>query len=224
MGTQIAKAVVDGILTGGVYALMAAGLTLIFGVMQIINIAQGIFVVLGCVLELRAAGALRIDPFIGLRDHDAVDVHHRCRHRVGIHPAAEAAEPQCAVDPGHLRGRNRHRRESSPSSSPLTCKTSTPGTSRSHCTCSASTCPTSTLIGFALARGPAGRPVRLPLSHAGRPEHPGIRAEPDGRGADRHQHQPGLGHHLRHRRRRSPRPAGWCSARPTPSTPTPATT
>ena len=31
MGTELAKAVVDGVLTGGVYALMAAGLTLIFG-------------------------------------------------------------------------------------------------------------------------------------------------------------------------------------------------
>ena len=47
MGAELSKAVVDGILTGGVYALMAAGLTLIFGVMEIINIAQGIFVVLG---------------------------------------------------------------------------------------------------------------------------------------------------------------------------------
>lgn len=59
-------AVIDGILTGGVYALMAAGLTLIFGVLDMINIAQGIFVVLGSyasyVLE-RDAG---IGLFLGL--------------------------------------------------------------------------------------------------------------------------------------------------------------
>lgn len=46
-GTELLQAVVDGILTGGVYALMAAGLTLIFGVMDIINIAQGVMVILG---------------------------------------------------------------------------------------------------------------------------------------------------------------------------------
>lgn len=66
MGTAIAKAVVDGILTGGVYALMAAGLTLIFGVMQIINIAQGILVVLGAYLTYVLQAHLHIDPFVGL--------------------------------------------------------------------------------------------------------------------------------------------------------------
>jgi branched-chain amino acid transport system permease protein len=50
-GTALLQAIVDGILTGGVYALMAAGLTLIFGVMDIINIAQGALVVLGAYLS-----------------------------------------------------------------------------------------------------------------------------------------------------------------------------
>jgi branched-chain amino acid transport system permease protein len=66
MGTELSKAVVDGILTGGVYALMAAGLTLIFGVMEIINIAQGIFVVLGAYLSFVLEVHLGIDPFLGL--------------------------------------------------------------------------------------------------------------------------------------------------------------
>jgi branched-chain amino acid transport system permease protein len=66
VGTEISKAVVDGILTGGVYALMAAGLTLIFGVMQIINIAQGIFVVLGAYMSYTLMTYMHIDPFLGL--------------------------------------------------------------------------------------------------------------------------------------------------------------
>jgi branched-chain amino acid transport system permease protein len=66
MGTELSKAVVDGVLTGGVYALMAAGLTLIFGVMEIINIAQGIFVVLAAYLSYVLQVHLGIDPFIGL--------------------------------------------------------------------------------------------------------------------------------------------------------------
>ncbi len=42
MGQQIYEAIADGILGGGVYALMAVGLTLIFGVLDIINITQRI--------------------------------------------------------------------------------------------------------------------------------------------------------------------------------------
>ncbi len=46
MAQEIFRAIVDGILEGGVYALMAVGLTLIFGVLDIINIAQGVLVIL----------------------------------------------------------------------------------------------------------------------------------------------------------------------------------
>lgn len=66
MGTEITKAVIDGILTGGVYALMAAGLTLIFGVMDIINIAQGVLVVLGAYLSYTLDRHFGIDLFLGL--------------------------------------------------------------------------------------------------------------------------------------------------------------
>src|ERR1700733_10848279 len=51
MAREISQAIVDGILIGGVYALMAAGLTLIFGVLDIINIAQGVLVILGAYLS-----------------------------------------------------------------------------------------------------------------------------------------------------------------------------
>jgi branched-chain amino acid transport system permease protein len=66
LGTSVLHAVVSGILTGGVYALMAAGLTLIFGVMDIINVAQGIFVVLGAYLSYVLSVHLGIDLFVGL--------------------------------------------------------------------------------------------------------------------------------------------------------------
>jgi branched-chain amino acid transport system permease protein len=64
--TALAKAVVDGILAGGVYALMAAGLTLIFGVMDIINIAQGALIVLGAYMSYVLSVHLGIDLFLGL--------------------------------------------------------------------------------------------------------------------------------------------------------------
>jgi branched-chain amino acid transport system permease protein len=66
MGSTYAKAVVDGVLTGGVYALMAAGLTLIFGVMDIINIAQGIMVILGAYLTYALSVHLGMDLFASL--------------------------------------------------------------------------------------------------------------------------------------------------------------
>ena len=66
MGRQIYEAVVDGILVGGVYGLMAVGLTLIFGVLDIINIAQGIFVILGAYLSYALSVHLHIDLFLGL--------------------------------------------------------------------------------------------------------------------------------------------------------------
>jgi branched-chain amino acid transport system permease protein len=64
--TIIIQGVVLGILTGGIYALMASGLTLIFGVLEIINVAQGILVVLGAYLSFVLERSLHIDLFLGL--------------------------------------------------------------------------------------------------------------------------------------------------------------
>ena len=62
----IAEAVLLGLLTGSIYALMASGLTLIFGVMDIINIAQGAFVILGAYLSYVLAQNFHLDLFVGL--------------------------------------------------------------------------------------------------------------------------------------------------------------
>jgi branched-chain amino acid transport system permease protein len=66
MARQVYQAIVDGILIGGVYALMAVGLTLIFGVLDIINIAQGVLVVLGAYLSYTLSAHLHLDLFLGL--------------------------------------------------------------------------------------------------------------------------------------------------------------
>ena len=66
MAHQIYPAIADGILGGGVYALMAVGLTLIFGVLDIINVAQGILVVVGGYLSYVLSVHLHIDLFLGL--------------------------------------------------------------------------------------------------------------------------------------------------------------
>jgi branched-chain amino acid transport system permease protein len=66
MAREVYEAIADGVLGGGVYALMAAGLTLIFGVLDIINIAQGILVILGAYLSYVLSVHLHIDLFVGL--------------------------------------------------------------------------------------------------------------------------------------------------------------
>jgi len=66
MAREITQAIVDGILVGGVYALMAVGLTLIFGVLDIINIAQCVLVILGAYLSYSLFTKAGIDPFLGL--------------------------------------------------------------------------------------------------------------------------------------------------------------
>jgi branched-chain amino acid transport system permease protein len=64
--TLVPQAIVLGILTGGVYALMASGLTLIFGVMRIINVGHGALVILGAYLSFALLRSLHIDPFLSL--------------------------------------------------------------------------------------------------------------------------------------------------------------
>ena len=62
----IVDAILTGLLTGGVYALMASGLSLVFGVMDIINVAQGAFVMVGAYLSYLLAQNYHIDLFLGL--------------------------------------------------------------------------------------------------------------------------------------------------------------
>src|SRR5512135_3713022 len=62
----IVNGIITGILTGGVYALMASGLTLIFGVMDIINVGQGALVILGAYLSYLLYNHFHIDLFVGL--------------------------------------------------------------------------------------------------------------------------------------------------------------
>jgi branched-chain amino acid transport system permease protein len=62
--TELVQAVVLGLLIGGVYALMASGLTLIFGVLGIVNVAQGAFLVLAAMLTWWLWHSTGIDPLL----------------------------------------------------------------------------------------------------------------------------------------------------------------
>ncbi len=62
----ILEGIILGLLTGGVYALMSSGLTLVFGVMEIINVGQGALIILGAYLSYVLEQNLHIDLFLGL--------------------------------------------------------------------------------------------------------------------------------------------------------------
>jgi branched-chain amino acid transport system permease protein len=56
-------ALIQGVLLGGLYALFAAGLSLIFGVMRLVNLAHGDLIVLAAFVILVVAERLGLDPF-----------------------------------------------------------------------------------------------------------------------------------------------------------------
>jgi branched-chain amino acid transport system permease protein len=58
------QAIIDGLLIGGVYALISIGLTLVYGVMGIINFAQAEFLTIGMFVAWFAWSELGLDPVL----------------------------------------------------------------------------------------------------------------------------------------------------------------
>src|SRR3979490_1020438 len=56
--------VIQGVLLGGLYALFAAGLSLIFGIMRLVNLAHGDLIVLAAFAILALASWFRLHPFL----------------------------------------------------------------------------------------------------------------------------------------------------------------
>ncbi|MFC1927409.1 branched-chain amino acid ABC transporter permease [Chloroflexota bacterium] len=62
----LAPPLIKGILLGGLYVVIALGLSLVFGVMKLINVGHGDLVVLGSYFAWAIMGWLGIDPFLSL--------------------------------------------------------------------------------------------------------------------------------------------------------------
>ena len=60
----VAQGLLSGLLFGGVYSLMAVGLTLIFGVMRVVNFAHGDMMVWGMYLAWLLSTRLGLDPYV----------------------------------------------------------------------------------------------------------------------------------------------------------------
>jgi branched-chain amino acid transport system permease protein len=66
MLATLAQAVINGLLIGGIYALVSIGVTLIFGVVKIVNFAQGEFVMIGMYISFFLASIFGVDPLLSL--------------------------------------------------------------------------------------------------------------------------------------------------------------
>src|SRR5437016_13213829 len=62
----ILASVIDGVLVGSVYGLAAMGLTLIWGVMNVINLTHGAMIVLGMFVVYFLSLALGLHPYAGV--------------------------------------------------------------------------------------------------------------------------------------------------------------
>jgi branched-chain amino acid transport system permease protein len=62
----IAQDLVNGILAGGILAVVALGFSLVWGIMNIINLAHGAFIMLGAYTTYQLFTAFHVDPFLSL--------------------------------------------------------------------------------------------------------------------------------------------------------------
>ena len=63
---QFLQATVNGLLHGGLYALIAVGFSLVWGVMHIVNISHGAFVIVGAYVAWKLQTAVGLDPLLGM--------------------------------------------------------------------------------------------------------------------------------------------------------------
>ena len=64
MSSDLIQLLLGGILLGGIYGLAAFGLSISFGVLNILNLAHGEFLMLGALLSYFLFGAFGINPFL----------------------------------------------------------------------------------------------------------------------------------------------------------------
>jgi len=65
-GTMLLQGIVSGLLSGGVYAMVALGMALIFGVMRVINVAHGTLLMLGGYATYWLFALYGLNPFLSL--------------------------------------------------------------------------------------------------------------------------------------------------------------
>lgn len=64
--TLLGQSIISGLLVGGLYGIVAAGLTLVWGVLKVINLAHFSFAFLAAYVSYQLAASLRWDPLLAL--------------------------------------------------------------------------------------------------------------------------------------------------------------
>jgi len=60
------QTLIDGLMLGGVFALSAAGFSLVFGVLHVLNLSHGMLAILGAYIAFTLTDALHLDPLVAL--------------------------------------------------------------------------------------------------------------------------------------------------------------
>ena len=96
--TLVGQGLISGVLFGGVYSLMAVGLTLIFGVMRVVNFAHGDMMVWGMYLAY----------LLATHAEDQREPHrHQAVHPAEQHPADQPLPHQRQIHGAPSRGKQR---------------------------------------------------------------------------------------------------------------------
>ena len=61
---QVLQVIINGILLGGIYALLGVGMTMMFGIVKLTNLAHGEFIIIGAYLSTIIAQAIGVDPIL----------------------------------------------------------------------------------------------------------------------------------------------------------------
>ena len=61
---QVIQVIINGILLGGIYALLGVGMTMMFGIVKLTNLAHGEFIIIGAYLSTILANAIGVDPIL----------------------------------------------------------------------------------------------------------------------------------------------------------------
>jgi branched-chain amino acid transport system permease protein len=64
--SQFLQATIYGLLQGGLFALVAVGFSLVWGIMNVINLAQGAFVIIGAYIAWELSTQAGLSPFVGM--------------------------------------------------------------------------------------------------------------------------------------------------------------
>ncbi len=108
MDWRLPNTILQGVLLGGLYAMFAAGLSLIFGVMRLVNIAHGDLIVLGAFILLAISASLGLDPFLAALVSPSRSCSSSALRFRQVLPEPHARPRSAAAAAGHLRSVDHH--------------------------------------------------------------------------------------------------------------------